>query len=101
MFGVIHFRTRGRQPDIFRTHNEREKPEILGSPEILILIQDVLATKSFAQGYLIYFILIFSSSLWSWVGFWRYGVELMGFGTCGARPSGIFGVGGLNIKIEE
>ena len=32
----------------------------------------------------------------SWVGSWRYGVELMVFGTCGAGPSGIFGVGGLN-----
>ena len=35
----------------------------------------------------------------SWIEFWEKG--LMGFGACGAGPSGFFWVGAPHINIEE
>ena len=40
--------------------------------------------------------------LGSWIGFFGWGFQLIGFGACGVGPSGFFwGVGALNIFLEE
>ena len=61
--------------------------------------------------FFLYFFLIFCSFMlvwglrfWVWgigVGFWGWGFQLIGFGACGARPSGFFGVGAPFINIPE
>ena len=41
---------------------------------------------------------------WGWgliMGFWGWGFQLMGFGACGAGPSGFFWVGAPHINIEN
>ena len=62
----------------------------------------------FSQGYFSYFFLNFAHKLWfgvsglgSWIGFWGWGFQLMGFEACGVGLSGFYGVGALYINIAE
>ena len=42
------------------------------------------------------FMVVWGLGFWGWgliLGFWGWGFQFMGFGACGAGPSGFFGFG--------